>query len=132
MTGKRSKQRIVPVPQILMENISAWQDMRDRLWPDMPNPKPLLVAKGRRISPYQVYTAVKEALSLSSARKKSPHALRHSFATAMLNEGADLNSVKEFLGHSSLSTTQIYTHISFAEMKEAYSKAHPRSRKKDF
>mgnify|MGYP001031298218 FL=1 len=132
VTGKRSKQRIVPVPQILMENISAWQDMRDRLWPDMPNPKPLLVAKGRRISPYQVYTAVKEALSLSSARKKSPHALRHSFATAMLNEGADLNSVKEFLGHSSLSTTQIYTHISFAEMKEAYSKAHPRSRKKDF
>jgi integrase/recombinase XerC len=127
ITGKRSKQRVVPVPQLLLDKIKEWQNIRDTLWPDLPAPRPLLVVKGARISPSQVYETVKRQLSGTSARVKSPHALRHSFATAMLNEGADLNSVKEFLGHASLSTTQVYTHISFAEMKKAYSAAHPRS-----
>lgn len=127
--GKRSKQRIVPVPQTLILKIKRWQDMRDRLWPDLEQPTPLFVVKGKRISPRQVYDAVHRQLESTGARKKSPHALRHSFATSMLNEGADLNSVKEFLGHSSLSTTQIYTHVSFAEMKKAYESSHPRARK---
>ncbi len=130
ITGKRSKQRIVPVPAILMQHIKRWQDMRDSIWTDLESPRPLLVVKGKRISPSQVYNIVKKSLSETSARRKSPHALRHSFATAMLNEGADLNSVKEFLGHASLATTQIYTHISFAEMKKAYEGAHPRSKNK--
>ncbi|MDE6577949.1 MAG: tyrosine-type recombinase/integrase [Muribaculaceae bacterium] len=129
VTGKRSKQRIVPVPQKLLDTIRRWQQLRDSIWNDLPPDSPLFVVKGKRISPSQVYTIVKKELSSSSARHKSPHALRHSFATAMLNEGADLNSVKEFLGHSSLSTTQIYTHISFAEMKKAYLNAHPRAKK---
>ncbi|MDE6443873.1 MAG: tyrosine-type recombinase/integrase [Muribaculaceae bacterium] len=128
VTGKRSKQRIVPLPQKLLDDINEWQRLRDSLWPDLPSPRPLFVVKGKRISPTQVYTIVKKELQGSTARRKSPHALRHSFATTMLNEGADLNSVKEFLGHSTLSTTQIYTHISFAEMKKAYSNAHPRAR----
>lgn len=131
VTGKRSKQRIVPIPQKLADDISRWQRLRDTLWPDLPAPRPLFVVKGKRISPSQVYTIVKKELEPTSARKKSPHALRHSFATAMLNEGADLNSVKEFLGHSTLSTTQIYTHISFSEMKKAYAKAHPRAKHPD-
>lgn len=131
VTGKRSKQRIVPLPQKLLDDIKEWQSLRDSVWPDLPHPRPLFVVKGKRISPSQVYSIVKKELRDSSARRKSPHALRHSFATTMLNEGADLNSVKEFLGHSTLSTTQIYTHISFAEMKKAYSNAHPRARDKE-
>lgn len=129
ITGKRSKQRIVPVPAILMQHISRWRKIRDSIWSDLESPRPLFVVKGKRITSSQVYTVVKKALSSTSARRKSPHSLRHSFATAMLNEGADLNSVKEFLGHASLATTQIYTHISFAEMKKAYEGAHPRSKK---
>ena len=130
INGKRNKQRIVPLPPQLLEKIEAWQHLRDRIWPDLESPKPLLVVKGKRISPQQVYSAVKRELAGTSARKKSPHALRHSFATAMLNGGAEINSVKEFLGHESLATTQIYTHVSFAEMKKAYL-AHPRNRKPD-
>lgn len=126
--GKRSKERIVPVPQKLLQRIEQWQNLRDSLWPDLPEPVPLLVVNGKRISPRQVYDRVHSALEGTTARKKSPHALRHTFATAMLNGGADLNSVKEFLGHSSLSTTQIYTHISFAEMRKTYLKSHPRAR----
>lgn len=130
ITGKRAKQRVVPVPAKLMQKIEGWQKLRDSLWVDLPSPTPLLVVKGKRITPQQIYRSVKKSLASSSARKKSPHALRHSFATAMLNEGADIDSVKEFLGHASLSTTQIYTHISFAEMKQAYTLAHPRAKKK--
>ncbi len=127
VTGKRSKQRVVPVPELLLRKIRMWQRLRDSLWPDLPEPRPLIVVKGKRIAPRQVYDSVHRSLSQTSARKKSPHALRHSFATAMLNEGADLNSVKEFLGHASLTTTQIYTHVSFKEMKEAYLHSHPRA-----
>lgn len=131
ITGKRSKQRIIPVPQKLLDKIAGWQKLRDSLWQDLPDPRPLIAVKGKRITPQQVYNIVKKELSCSSAKKRSPHALRHSFATAMLNGGADINSVKEFLGHASLSTTQIYTHISFNEMKKAYSSAHPRAVKDD-
>ncbi len=127
--GKRSKQRVVPVPHALLQKIERWQRLRDSIWPDLENPAPLFVVKGKRISPRQVYESVHRQLEPTEARKKSPHALRHSFATAMLNEGADLNTVKEFLGHSSLSTTQIYTHVSFAEMKKAYENSHPRARR---
>lgn len=128
ITGKRNKQRVVPVPSALLEHIKRWQTLRDSLWADLPSPRPLIAVKGKRATPSQIHTIVKNSLSATSARKKSPHALRHSFATAMLNGGADLNSVKEFLGHSSLATTQIYTHISFSELKKAYGKAHPRLR----
>lgn len=130
ITGKRSKQRIMPVPRQLIDKILSWQKLRDAIWPELPDPVPLFVIKGKRISPQQVYRIVKKELEGTNARRKSPHALRHSFATAMLNEGADINTVKEFLGHASLATTQIYTHISFAEMKKAYSSAHPRASKK--
>ena len=127
VTGKRSKQRVVPVPQKLLEAIKKWQAYRNReeIMPE--EEKPLLVVKGKRITPNQVYRIVNKALEGSTARKKSPHALRHSFASGMLNGGAEIDSVREFLGHASLSTTQIYTHITLSEIKKAYSKAHPRS-----
>lgn len=128
VTGKRSKQRVIPLPDSLIEEIREWQKIRDsHIAPD-PNPRlrPLIAGSKGPISKKTLYNIVHEALSGSSATRKSPHTLRHSFATAMLNNGADLNSVKEFLGHSSLSTTQIYTHLSFAELRQSYSSAHPR------
>lgn len=128
INGKRSKQRILPVPALLLKDIKEWQQLRNSIWEITEKPVPLLMVKGKRMTASQVYYIVQKALSQSSARRKSPHALRHSFATTMLNEGADLNSVKEFLGHASLATTQIYTHISFAEMKKQYENAHPRAK----
>lgn len=127
VTGKRSKQRVVPVPQELLDKIRSWQQYRDNNEEVPSGSSPLFVMKGKRISVNQVYKIVREGLTDTTARKKSPHALRHSFASGMLNGGADIDSVREFLGHSSLSTTQIYTHISLNEIKKAYSAAHPRS-----
>lgn len=127
ITGKRRKQRIIPLPQPLLEHFIKWQQIRDKSQEITENPKPLFTIKGKRISGAQIYGIVRKQLAQAPASKKSPHALRHSFATSMLNEGADLNSVKEFLGHSSLATTQIYTHVSFAEIKKVYSASHPRS-----
>lgn len=127
VTGKRSKQRIVPAPQNLLDKIKRWQDYRNQTEEIPEEESPLFVIKGKRISPNQVYRIVNQALSQSTARKKSPHALRHSFASGMLNGGAEIDSVREFLGHASLATTQIYTHISLNEIKKAYRGAHPRS-----
>ena len=129
VTGKRSKQRIIPVPEALLDKIKKWQEYRDENLGSIQenNKSPLFIIKGRRITPSQVYRIVNIALLKSTAKKKSPHALRHSFASDMLNGGAEIDTVREFLGHASLSTTQIYTHISFNEIKKAYSSAHPRS-----
>lgn len=128
ITGKRSKQRIIPAPQQLFDKIKIWQHTRD-LERESQNllDSPLFIYKGKRINASKVYSIVNTYLQGSSAKKKSPHALRHSFASAMLNGGADLDSVREFLGHTSLATTQIYTHVSFNEIKKAYSTAHPRA-----
>lgn len=125
--GKRSKERIIPLPPLLIENIKRWQNIRDLELGAARENSPLFLVKGERIKPDKVYRIVHKKLEGAEAKKKSPHALRHSFASAMLNGGADLDSVREFLGHSSLSTTQIYTHISLNEIKKAYSSAHPRS-----
>lgn len=127
VTGKRSKQRIIPVPQKLMALIHKWQQIRNMQQGIPENDSPLFLVNGKRISASQIYQIVHKALYNSPARKKSPHALRHSFASGMLNGGAEIDSVREFLGHSSLATTQIYTHISFKEIKSAYNLAHPRS-----
>ena len=127
VTGKRSKQRVVPVPLVLLNKIKHWQTLRNRFLEAPSSETPLFIHKGQRIKTHKVYEIVKKALEGTSARKKSPHALRHSFASAMLNSGADLDSVREFLGHASLATTQIYTHISLKEIKKIYSDSHPRS-----
>lgn len=129
--GKRSKQRVVPLPPELIAEIKRWQKIRNEHSPELlPLGKdiPLISGRDGRISKRGLYNIVHQALGGTSPEKKSPHILRHTFATAMLNNGASLDSVKEFLGHSSLSTTQIYTHLSFAELRASYSTAHPRSR----
>lgn len=125
VTGKRSKQRVVPVPEALLDQIKEWQRVRDR--DQERGETALFTVKGKRISHNQIYKIVHEALIETTARKKSPHALRHTFASGMLNGGADIDTVKEFLGHASLATTQIYTHISLGEIKKAYQQAHPRN-----
>jgi len=129
VTGKRSKQRVVPLPVPLLEEISRWQKVRDMHYPSLPDPKPLIAGPNGAISKRTLYNIVRSSLASSSAMRKSPHILRHTFATSMLNNGAALDSVKEFLGHASLSTTQIYTHLSFNELKRSYVAAHPRSNK---
>lgn len=131
VTGKRSKQRVIPVPQKLLSQIREWQSLRNSFYNTDSAVTPLFIIKGKRINVDQIYNLVKDAMANVSARKKSPHALRHSFASGMLNEGADIDAVREFLGHASLSTTQIYTHISFNEIKKAYEGAHPRSVRHD-
>ncbi|MCM1153689.1 MAG: tyrosine-type recombinase/integrase [Muribaculum sp.] len=128
--GKRNKQRILPLPGPLITRIAEWQRLRDEKWPADKIPAPLLTTGRGRLSESALYNIVKKELAATTAGRKSPHTLRHTFATSMLDAGADINDVKDFLGHASLTATQIYTHVSVAEMRRAYSAAHPRSTKK--
>lgn len=124
--GKGNKHRIVPLPPALLDKIIKWREERDSLLPDLEEPKPLFVTRRGRMSASTLYNIVHRALQGSKAEKKSPHTLRHSFATQLLNSGADINSVKGLLGHSSLGATQIYTHLAFSELNREWRKAHPR------
>lgn len=130
VTGKRRKQRIVPLGEEIVDALQQYVKMRDDETPATDDSGVLFRdKKGRQITYSQIYTIVKDKLSLvTSMKKRSPHVLRHSFATAMLNNGAGLGSVQKILGHESLDTTQIYTHVTFEELKRIYSGAHPRSK----
>ena len=130
VTGKRNKQRVIPLADNLIKEISAYVERRRKEYPVVKN-NPFFVYKGNRISRSYVYRMVREKLGeVTPQEKKSPHVLRHSFATAMLNNGAEIEAVRELLGHKSLSTTQIYTHTTFEELKKTYVKAHPRGEEK--
>lgn len=129
VTGKGSKTRILPLPTALIETIREWQQERDRLYPELPSPRPLIATMHGAMSKSCLYKIVNRGLQPTTASRKSPHTLRHTFATGLLNSGAEINSVKELLGHSSLGATQIYTHLAFADLKANYDKAHPRSKK---
>lgn len=131
ITGKRNKQRVVPLANSTLSLIAAYKAEREPLTRGDAGDAPLLRHKGGALTPGVVYGIVHRSLAGVPAAKRSPHVLRHSFATAMLNNGAEINAVKEFLGHSSLATTQIYTHVSYAELKKAYASAHPRARHAD-
>lgn len=128
VTGKRDKQRIIPLPAALSERIKEWQTLRDSRYPGLTEPKPLIAGPHGALSKRQLYSIVRDALKSTSSDRKSPHTLRHSFATAMLNNGADLDCVREMLGHASLSTTQIYTHLSISELMSNYRSGHPRNK----
>lgn len=124
VTGKRNKQRIIPMIPRLARATSDYLRLRS----SMPGEALVVNAAGRRLSGEEVRTIVHNELSLvTTMKKRSPHVLRHSFATAMLNNGADLEAVKKLLGHKSLATTEIYTHTSLEDLKRNYKLAHPRA-----
>lgn len=127
VTGKRNKQRYVPFGKELRQSLLGYIEMRDSSVPRLTDA--LFVSeRGNRISKTVVGNLVRRSLSkVVSLKKRSPHVLRHSFATSMLNNRAELNVVKELLGHASLAATQIYTHTTFEELKEVYKLAHPRA-----
>jgi len=128
IAGKGKKQRIVPLSQKSTEALSDYLKVRPALLGKERNNALFLTKKGKRLYPVAAYRAVKKAVGeVSETLKKSPHVLRHSFATHLLDNGADIRSVSEMLGHASLSTTQIYTHVSVERLKDAYKKAHPKA-----
>lgn len=129
--GKRNKERYIPLLDSVIETIQNYLKQRSQLKNITDEPYLFLTQKGVKIYETLVYRIINEYFSLASTKvKKSPHILRHSFATHLLNQGADLNAVKELLGHSSLAATQVYTHNSIAQLKKVYLNAHPRSKKK--
>ena len=145
VTGKRNKQRIIPIGDGLAGSLKRYMETRpNSLWEggnsnvteqgSLPRREgwggaPLFITdKGLRVYPHWVYRLVRKNLSqVVTLKKRSPHVLRHTFATAMLNNAAELEAVKELMGHESVSTTQIYTHTTFEELKKAYRQAHPRA-----
>ncbi|WP_158728524.1 MULTISPECIES: tyrosine-type recombinase/integrase [unclassified Flavobacterium] len=127
--GKRNKERIVPLLPVLTESISRYQEVRSALVMINDDECFFVTKNGDKLNDSFVYRLINSYFSnISEKVKKSPHILRHTFATHLLNNGADLNSVKELLGHSSLASTQVYVHNSLAELKKVYAKAHPREK----
>ena len=128
--GKRDKDRVVPFGPELGQWITHYRELRDATVA-VQTPALLVTSTGRAMYPSLVYRIVHDNLaSVGGSDRMSPHVLRHSFATAMLNHGAELNSVKELLGHESLAATQVYTHVTLSELKHNYELAHPRASKK--
>lgn len=128
--GKRNKERYVPLLNMVMESLKVYLGFRNQLENITDKEVLFLTKNGVKIYETLVYRIINDYFSLASSKvKKSPHILRHSFATHLLNQGADLNAVKELLGHSSLAATQVYTHNSIAELKKVYLNTHPRSKK---
>lgn len=126
--GKGNKERIIPMSIKLAEEIKKYL-LAKKARLNKPNPDVLLVGeKGKKLMPRSIYSSVKYYLGLvTTAEKKSPHILRHSFATHLTNNGADLNAIKELLGHSSLAATQVYTHNTIEKLKNIYKQAHPKA-----
>jgi integrase/recombinase XerC len=128
VTGKRNKQRIIPVVKPFTERLKEYIVLRDSEIPEAAGSWFFVTDKGNKLYDKFVYNIVNRYLAMvTTIEKKSPHILRHTFATHMLNRGADLNSIKELLGHANLSATQIYTHNTFEKLKKIYKQAHPRA-----
>jgi len=124
--GKRNKERIIPFSIELKRNLESYLHVKNQY--KLNSPYLLVTLKNTPLSPQKISRIVKEVLSsVTTNQKKSPHVLRHTFATHLLNNGADINAVKELLGHASLSATQVYTHNTIDKLKKSYNQAHPRS-----
>ncbi|GHV59317.1 tyrosine recombinase XerC [Bacteroidia bacterium] len=128
VTGKRNKQRLIPFSILLKTSLLDYRSIRDEKVPLREAGAFFTRNDGRPLTNNMVYHIVKQKLAeVPNLSKRSPHVLRHTFATSMLNNGADLNAVKELLGHASLSSTEVYTHTTFEELKKTYHQAHPRA-----
>lgn len=128
VTGKRNKQRVIPFGMELREALLEYRDSCIMQFGKELKGGLLVELSGERMKNAKIAKIVRESLSLvTTLKKKSPHVLRHTFATSMLNHHANLESVKELLGHESLATTEVYTHTTFEELKKMYNKAHPRA-----
>ena len=125
--GKRNKERFVPLNKELKKSIESYLEQRNNISSVIDKSFFLLTKKGKKLYPSLVYRRVRKYLLMTSSNKINPHVLRHTFATHMLNNGADLNAIKEILGHANLAATQIYTHNSIKELKSVYNNAHPRA-----
>ena len=125
--GKGNKERLVPVSEALFDDLDIFKEMVIKAFEELPG-NVIVTNKGKKAYPRFVYDIVRKQLTaFSSLKKRSPHVLRHTFATHLLNSGADLNDIKELLGHSSLASTQVYTHSSIEDLKHIYKQAHPKS-----
>lgn len=125
--GKRNKERLIPVGKELLIDLRQYMDEKRKIF-NQPSSFLLCVKSGKPVYPQYVYRVVQKHLkNITTLNKKSPHVLRHTFATQLSNNGAELNAIKELLGHSSLAATQIYTHNNIERLKEVYRKAHPKS-----
>lgn len=128
--GKRNKERYIPISGSFKQELNSFREQRRAIHNGGGETWFFINEKSKKLYPKLVYDLVNKYIgSVSSIEKKSPHVLRHSFATHMLNRGADLNSIKELLGHSNLSATQVYTHNSVDQLKKTYNQAHPRGEK---
>lgn len=126
--GKGNKERLVPLNDSLLTSIDAYVAQKKRYFTDNNSAKLLVTNKARPLYPKFVYRVVKKYISLiTTSEHNSPHVLRHSFATHLLNKGADLNAIKDLLGHASLAATQVYTHNSIEKLKSVFEKAHPKA-----
>lgn len=125
--GKGNKERIIPVHPELVQSVKVYVAEKRSRFPEQAFPNLLLGTRGKPLGPRQVYGIVKKYLSfVTTSEKKSPHVLRHSFATHLTGNGAELNAVKELLGHTSLAATQVYTHNSIERLRDIHKKAHPK------
>lgn len=125
--GKGNKERVIPVSTNLIEQLQEYLTAKKREFENPPT-NLLITERGRPLYPKYAYRLVKERLGdIRTLEKKSPHVLRHSFATHLSNQGADLNAIKELLGHASLAATQVYTHTTIEKLRNLYKKAHPRA-----
>lgn len=126
--GKNNKERIIPYPRSMNKLINEYLQVRLETFSEQTSVRFFLTSKGKSVYEKLVYRVVKKNLSLvTTLEKKSPHVLRHTYATHLLNRGADLNAVKELLGHSNLAATQVYTHTTTEKLQSIYKQAHPRA-----
>jgi len=125
--GKRNKERIIPFSYQMKEELQNYLRLKQKTFPQQDGDWVIVTDKGGKAYPKFIYRTVNHALAGVNSAKKSPHVLRHTFATHLLNNGASLNAIKDLLGHANLSATQIYTHTTIEQLKSIYTQAHPRA-----